>query len=75
MDERRLRMAAFYTLVSIVDKNDGCIKVRSEKIKRVFNNEFNIVIVEYSNGKEDLAYNLDFKTLDFIVKQHLGIGR
>jgi len=67
MDYRKKRHAALYMLISLVDSNNGCINVNSESVKRVFNDEEDIVRIEYANGKTSLLADADFETMNDVI--------
>ncbi len=74
MDYRMKRHAALYMLISLVDSNNGCINVDSERVKRVYNDEEDIVRIEYTNGKTSLLADADFETMnDMILKYNKQI--
>ena len=64
MDARTKRNAALYMLIKLVDENNGCINVNTDKVKRVFNDTEDIVRIEYKNGEIALLADADFQTMD-----------
>ena len=64
MDARTKRNAALYMLIKLVDENNGCINVNTDKVKRVFNDAEDIVRIEYTNGEIALLADADFHTMD-----------
>ena len=70
MDERMKRRAALYMLIKLVDENDGCITINTDKVKRVFNDEDDIVRIEYVTGEVAMLADADFETMnDAILKK------
>ena len=67
MDRRLRKQAAFYTLASIVDANNGNVVLGSDTIQRVFNDENDIVMVEYASGEVGLAADVDIDTLESVI--------
>ena len=51
-------------LIDLVDKNGGSISVGTDKVKRVFNDDEEIVRVEYNSGEIALLADADFQTMD-----------
>ena len=69
MDERIKRRAALYMLIKLVDENNGSITINTDKVKRVFNDEDDIVRIEYMSGEVALLADADFNTMnDAVVK-------
>ena len=64
MDDRIKKRAALYMLIDLVDKNGGSITVGTDKVKRVFNDDEDIVRVEYTSGEIALLADADFQTMD-----------
>lgn len=64
MDKRIRKQAAFYTITSIVDANNGNVSFESDRIKRIFNNENDVVMIEYVNGEMGLAADAEIDTLE-----------
>ena len=67
MEERMKRRAALYMLIKLVDENDGSITINTDKVKRVFNDEDDIVRIEYVNGEVALLADADFNTMNDII--------
>ena len=67
MDVRMKKRAAFYTIVKLVDANNGSLTMNTSTIKRVFNDEDETVMAELTNGTVALAYDLDFGLLDAAI--------
>lgn len=69
MEERMKRRAALYMLIKLVDENNGSITINTDKVKRVFNDEDDIVRIEYVTGEVALLADADFDTMnDAILK-------
>lgn len=64
MDTRTKRNAALYMLIKLVDENNGSITVNTDKVKRVFNDDEDIVRIEYTSGEIALLADADFQTMD-----------
>ena len=64
MDDKIKKRAALYMLIDLVDKNGGSITVGTNKVKRVFNDNEDIVRVEYNSGEIALLADADFQTMD-----------
>ena len=64
MDERMKKRAALYMLIKFVDENNGSITINTDTVKRVFNDEDDIVRIEYLNGEVGLLADADFDTMD-----------
>ena len=58
MDRRMKRQAALYMLITIVDDCGGSIAINSDKIRRFYNDENQVVKVEYPDGTTALAADL-----------------
>ena len=67
MDERIKRRAALYMLIKLVDENNGSITINTDKVKRVFNDEDDIVRIEYVSGEVALLADADFDTMNNAV--------
>lgn len=67
MDKRLQRNAALYMLVKLVDENNGSINIGTDKVKRVFNDEDDIVRIEYMNGEIGLLADADFSIMNDAV--------
>lgn len=69
MEERKKRYAALYMLIKLVDDNNGNINIGTDKVKRVFNDENDVVKIEYTTGDVALLADADFDTMnDAILK-------
>jgi len=67
------RRAALYMLIKLVDENNGSITINKDKVKRVFNDEDDIVRIEYASGEVALLADADFDTMnDAILKWKLA---
>jgi hypothetical protein len=64
MDERLKKRAALYMLIKLVEENNGCITINTDKVKRVFNDEDDIVRIEYVSGEIELLADADFDTMN-----------
>lgn len=63
------KRAALYQLIKLVDENDGSITINTNKVKRVFNDEDEVVRIEYVTGEVALLADADFDTMnDAILK-------
>jgi exoribonuclease R len=67
MEEWMKKRAALYMLIKFVDENKGCIDINSDKVKRVFNDENEVVKIEYADGKVGLLADADFDTMNDAV--------
>ncbi len=67
MDQRMKRHAALCMLIALVDENNGEIEINSTDIKRVFNDENEIVKVELANGDIVLAADQSYNSLNNAV--------
>ena len=69
MDKWLKKRAALYMLIKLVDENDGIITINTDKVKRVFNDEDEVVRIEYVSGEVALLADTDFDTMnDAITK-------
>lgn len=75
MDERTKKRAAIYMLIDLVDKNGGNILVNSNKVRRVFNDEDDIVKIEYKDTRVALLADADFPTMDEAIKKYLSLHK
>lgn len=64
MDESMKRRAALYMLIKLVDENNGSITINTDKVKRVFNDEEDIVRIEYVSGEIELLADADFDIMN-----------
>ena len=63
------KRAALYTLIKMVDENNGSISVSTNRVSRVFNDENDVVRIEYASGEVGLLADADFSTMnDAILK-------
>ena len=70
MDKWLKKRAALYQLIKLVDENNGSITINTDKVKRVFNDEDDIVRIEYVTGEVALLADADFETMnDAILKK------
>lgn len=69
MDDKIKRRAALCMLIKLVDQNNGSIIVNTDKVKRVFNDEDDIVRVEYTTGEVALLADADFQTMDDAIHE------
>lgn len=67
MDERMKKRAALYMLIKFVDDNNGCIEINTDKVKRVFNDEDDIVRIEYVTGEIGLLADADFEAMNTAI--------
>ena len=67
MDKWLKKRAALYMLIKLVDENNGCIDINSDKVKRVFNDEDDIVRIEYADSQIALLADTDFETMNDAV--------
>ena len=72
MEKWLMKRAAVYQLIKFVDENNGSITINTDKVKRVFNDEDDIVRIEYADGQIALLADADFETMnDAILKWQL----
>lgn len=67
MEERMKKRAALCMLITLVDNNNGCINIGTDTVKRVFNDEDEVVKIEYANGIVALAADADYDTINNAV--------
>lgn len=67
MNERMKKHAALCMLINLVDNNNGSINIGTDTVKRVFNDENEIVKIEYANDEVALAADADFDTINNAV--------
>ena len=72
MDARLKRRAALYMLITLIDENGGSIEIRSDAIRRGFNDENQVVKVEKSDGTIALAADIDSEALDTAVRKWIA---
>ncbi len=63
LEKRLLKRTALSVMINIIDCNNGQFVVNSSKVKRAFNDEDDIVKLEYTDGTIGLAADADFETL------------
>ena len=68
--ERMKKRAALYQLIKLVDENNGGITINTDKVKRVFNDENDVVRIEYANGEIALLADADFETMDSAIMKY-----
>ena len=71
MDKWLKKRAALYQLIKLVDENNGCITINTDKVKRVFNDENDIVRIEYVTGEVALLADADFETMNDTINKWL----
>ena len=64
MEQWLKKRAALYMLIKLVDENDGSITINTDTVKRVFNDEDDIVRIEYVTGEVALLADADFETMN-----------
>lgn len=69
MDERMKKRAAVYQLIRLVDERGGEIRIDGDKVRRVFNDQDDIVRMELATGETVLVADQDFATLDGVVRK------
>ncbi len=74
MEERMKRNAALCMLITLVDNNNGCITINTDKVKRVFNDEDDIVRIEYVTGEVALLADADFETMNDAINKWQSNG-
>ncbi len=67
MNQKMKRHTALCMLIALVDENNGEIEINSPNIKRVFNDENEIVKVELANGNIVLAADQSYDSLNNAV--------
>ena len=67
MEEKLKRHAALCMLITLVDNNNGSINIGTDTVKRVFNDEDDVVKIEYDNGEVALAADADVDTINHAV--------
>ena len=67
MEDRMKRYAALYMLIKLVDDNNGSINIGTNKVKRVFNDEDDIVRIEYVTGEIGLLADADFEAMNTAI--------
>jgi len=70
MEQWLKKRAALYMLIKLVDENDGSITINTDTVKRVFNDENEVVRIEYVTGEVAMLADADFETMnDAILKK------
>ena len=54
-------------LIKLVDENNGCIELNTDKVKKVFNDEEDVVRIEYATREVALLADADYKTMNDAV--------
>ena len=71
MEQWLKKRAALYMLIKLVDENDGSITINTDTVKRVFNDEDDIVRIEYVTGEVALLADADFETMNDAINKWL----
>ena len=71
MDKWLKKRAALYQLIKLVDENNGSFTINTDKVKRVFNDEDDIVRIEYVTGEVALLADADFETMNDAINKWL----
>ena len=69
MEQWLKKRAALYMLIKLVDENDGSITTNTDKVKRVFNDEDEVVRIEYATGEVALLADADFETMNDVINK------
>ena len=69
MDRWLQKRAALYMLIKLVDENDGSITINTDKVKRVFNDEDEVVRIEYVTGEVELLADADFYSMNDAINK------
>lgn len=69
MDARMKMQAAIFTIVTLVDENDGEIEINTDAVRRAFNDENDIVKFEMTDGTIQLLSDTDADILDEAVRK------
>ena len=72
MEERMKRNAALCMLIKLVDENNGCINIGTDRVKRVFNDSEDVVRIEYVTGEVGLLADADYDTMNSAVLKWKG---
>ena len=64
------KRAALYTLIKMVDENNGSISVSTDKVSRIFNDEDDVVRIEYASGEVELLADADFDTINEAISRY-----
>lgn len=59
MTKQMKKQVMFYTLTALLDNCGGKLEFTKGNIKEAFNDEDQIVMVRYADGREELAYDAD----------------
>lgn len=63
------KQAAIFTIVTLVDENDGEIEINTDAVRRAFNDENDIVKFEMTDGTIQLLSDTDADILDEAVRK------
>lgn len=69
MDRWLQKRAALYMLIKLVDENNGNITINTDKVKRVFEDEDEVVRIEYVTGEVALLADADFDTMNDAINK------
>jgi aminoglycoside N3'-acetyltransferase len=69
MDARMKKQAAIFTIVTLVDENDGEIEINTHAVRRAFNDENDTVQFEMTDGTIQLLSDTDADILDESVRK------
>lgn len=72
MEERMKRRAALYMLIKLVDENNGSINIGTDSVKRVFDDEDDVVRIEYATGEVAHLADADYETMNNAVLKWKG---
>lgn len=72
MEQWLKKRAALYTLIKMVDENDGSISIGTDRVTRVFSDEDDVVRIEYVTGEVGLLADADFDTMNDAVLKWQG---
>ena len=64
MDNWLKKRAALYQLIKLVDANNGSISIGTDRVIRVFNDEDDVIRIEYVGGDVGLLADADFSTMN-----------
>ena len=67
MDNWLKKRAALYQLIKLVDANNGSISIGTDRVIRVFNDEDDVIRIEYVGGDVGLLADADFNTMNDAV--------
>ena len=71
MEQWLKKRAALYQLIKLVDENNGSITINTDTVKRVYNDEDDIVRTEYETGEVALLADADFETMNDAINKWL----